>query len=235
MQIIPVIDLKDHHVVHAVRGNRAEYAPVCSSLCKEPSIDRVIEAFLSLYDFKVFYIADLNAITACESVHQSLLLDVFSRYPDRRFWVDSGNHGVQRHYQGCANYLPVIGSESLIDDDVEHIERLPDDFVLSLDYSANGRLGSSLIFDNPKLWPNAIIIMTLAQVGSELGPDFAKLDYYCREFPEKRIIAAGGIRHKQDLVELQKIGVNDVLIASALHSGALSENDIKQIANNEFE
>ncbi|MBE0436236.1 MAG: nickel transporter, partial [Methylomicrobium sp.] len=221
MQIIPVIDLKDHHVVHAVRGNRSEYAPVRSSLCKEPDIDRVIEAFLSLYDFKVFYIADLNAITACESVHQSLLLDVFSRYPDRQFWVDSGNYAVQRqrHYQGFANYLPVIGSESLIDDDVEHIERLPEDFVLSLDYSANGRLGSPLIFENPKLWPNAIIIMTLAQVGSELGPDFAKLDYYCREFPEKRIIAAGGIRHKQDLFELQKIGVNDVLIASALHSG----------------
>ncbi|CCE24112.1 HisA/HisF-related TIM barrel protein [Methylotuvimicrobium alcaliphilum] len=235
MQIIPVIDLKDHHVVHAVKGNRAEYVPVRSSLCKEPDIDRVIEAFLSLYDFKMFYIADLNAITACESVHQSFLLDVFRRYPDRQFWVDSGNHAVQRYFQGFANYLPVIGSESLIDDDVEHIERLSEDFVLSLDYSANGRLGSSLIFDNPKLWPNAIIIMTLAQVGSELGPDFAKLDYYCREFPEKRIIAAGGIRHKQDLVELQKIGVNDVLIASALHSGALSENDIKQIANNEFE
>ncbi len=232
MQIIPVIDLKDHYVVHAVKGNRAEYKPTRSSLCKEPDIDCVIEAFLSLYDFKVFYVADLNAITAGESVHQSLLLDVFSRYPDRRFWVDSGNHTVQRYYQGFANYLPVIGSESLIDDDVEHIERLRETFVLSLDYSANGRLGSSLIFDNPNLWPNAIIIMTLAQVGSELGPDFAKLSYYCREFPEKRIIAAGGIRHKQDLFELQKIGVNDVLIASALHSGALSENDIKLIFEN---
>ena len=63
MKIIPVIDLKDGVVVHAQQGIRDLYQPINTALCQSSDIYQVIEAFLGVYDFDTFYIADLNAIT----------------------------------------------------------------------------------------------------------------------------------------------------------------------------
>lgn len=232
MQIIPVIDLKNGQVVHAVKGNRADYAPVNSKLCKSPDIVRVIDAYLKLHDFDTFYIADLNAITGGETIHQSLLATVMKQYPKIKFWIDSGRQAEARKiYCNQSNFLAVVGSESLLDQDLEQTGYLPEEFVLSLDYSAGGRLGSRLIFDNPEFWPKNVIIMTLAQVGSNLGPDFAKLEDYQRRYPDKRFIAAGGIRNVQDLLDLKRIGIDRALIASALHAGALTAKDLRQLVS----
>lgn len=230
MQIIPVIDLKNRLVVHAYKGRRREYAPVASNLCKDSSVDKVIEAYLSLHGFNIFYIADLDAISSAVSINRRLIADVLACNPNKLFWIDSGAPFDQAYYRLFPNYLPVIGTESLTDDDVDRIERFPESFVLSLDYSASGRLGSRWIFDRTDLWPETIIVMTLALIGSSLGPDFDKLRHYRERFPEKRIIAAGGIRDKRDLLDLKKIGIDDVLIASALHSGALSAEDLAEIS-----
>jgi phosphoribosylformimino-5-aminoimidazole carboxamide ribotide isomerase len=68
--------------------------------------------------------------------------------------------------------------------------------------------------------------MTLNRVGSQLGPDFEKLTDLRRNYPDKTIIAAGGIRDLADLQQLKHLGIDAVLIASALHNGRLSANDL---------
>ena len=68
--------------------------------------------------------------------------------------------------------------------------------------------------------------MTLERVGSNQGPDLNKLTEFCRQYPDKNFIAAGGIRNKQDLIALCEVGIHQALVASALHSGTIKAEDI---------
>ncbi len=78
-------------------------------------------------------------------------------------------------------------------------------------------------------WPDNIIIMTLERVGSNFGPDLYKLEEFCRQYPNKNFIAAGGIRNILDLMALSEIGIHQALVASALHSGNIGPEDIAKI------
>ena len=225
MHIIPVLDLKNGLVVHAKQGNREHYQSICSKLCPSADIFAVIEAFLSLADFTAFYIADLDAITG-RGHHDALIADVMNAFPTLQFWVDKG-------YQQAANlpladnYWPVLGSESFDDASINELGQFAQRYILSLDYLANGKLGATRLFDEPSLWPQCIIIMTLAQVGSGKGPDLAKLRHYVQTYPGYDFIAAGGIRNMDDLNILSNLGIKHALLASTLHSGAIGKAELE--------
>ncbi|MDD5321009.1 MAG: HisA/HisF-related TIM barrel protein [Methylococcales bacterium] len=225
MKIIPVIDLKNGVVVHAQQGLREQYQPICTHLCQSSDIYQVIEAFLGVYAFDTVYIADLNAITD-QGDHDNLISDILAYFPHILFWVDSG---YRRHKKHTGNYLPVLGSECYSDETLSELDAFDKRFILSLDYSAFEALGSKSLFSNQDLWPDTIIIMTLNRVGSNQGPDLDKLNWFCRQYPHKNFIAAGGIRDINDLQALKQVGVQQVLIASALHSGAIRREDIKNL------
>jgi phosphoribosylformimino-5-aminoimidazole carboxamide ribotide isomerase len=225
MKIIPVIDLKDGVVVHARRGERKLYQAINTNLCQSPDIYQVIEAFLGVYDFDTVYIADLNAITH-QGDHENLISDVLAYFPHILFWVDSGYQRCKKHPD---NYLPVLGSECYSDETLSELDAFEKRFILSLDYSISETLGAKSLFSNQDLWPETIIIMALNRVGSNQGPDLDRLNWFCRQYPHIHFIAAGGIRDVNDLQDLKQAGVQKALIASALHSGAISREDIKNL------
>jgi phosphoribosylformimino-5-aminoimidazole carboxamide ribotide isomerase len=225
MKIIPVIDLKDGVVVHARQGLREQYRPISTHLCQSSNIYQVIEAFLGVYDFDTIYIADLNAITH-QGDHDRLITDVLTSFPHILFWID---RGYQRFQKYPGNHLPVLGSECYSDETVLELKAFNKHFILSLDYSTSGALGAKSLFSDQALWPDTIIIMTLSRVGNHQGPDLDKLNWFCRQYPHKNFIAAGGIRNTADLQALKQAGVQQALIASALHSGAISPKDIKNL------
>ena len=225
MKIIPVIDLKDGVVVHAQQGMREQYQPISTNLCQSPDIYKVIEAFLGAYDFDTIYIADLNAITH-QGDHDRLITDVATSFPNIVFWIDKG---YQRFNKYPGNHLPVLGTECYNDKTVLELKAFNNHFILSLDYSMTEALGAKCLFSDPGLWPDTIIIMTLNRVGSNQGPDLDKLNWFCRQYPHKHFIAAGGIRNTADLLALKQVGVKQALIASALHSGAINRKDIKNL------
>lgn len=225
MKIIPVIDLKDGMVVHARQGLRDQYQPINTRLCQSPDIYRVIEAFLGVYAFDTFYIADLNAITR-QGDHDRLIADVAATFPRLLFWVDRGYQGFKTH---PANYISVLGSECYNDETALELKAFDKRFILSLDYSISGEMGAKSLFSNQDLWPETIIIMTLNRVGSHQGPDLDKLGRFCGRYPRKQFIAAGGIRNAADLQALKRVGVQRALIASALHSGAIGHKEIKNL------
>ncbi len=229
MKIIPVIDLKDGVVVHAKQGNRQHYQPINTDLCKSPDMFRVIEAFLGIYEFDIFYIADLNAITL-QGHHDHLINDVLARFPRITFWLDKGYQKYDQHKQSPGNMLPVLGSESYRNETLSEIKAYKNDFILSLDYSNSEALGAEKLFYDSTFWPENIIIMTLGRVGSNQGPDLNRLIEFCRQYPDKNFIAAGGIRNKQDCMLLSEAGVQLALVASALHSGAIKTEDIVKIS-----
>ncbi|MFI3222054.1 MAG: HisA/HisF-related TIM barrel protein [Methylococcaceae bacterium] len=226
MKIIPVIDFKDGVVVHARQGHRQNYQPINTPLCKSSDVIQVIEAFLGIYAFDTFYIADLNAITN-QGDNNHLLNNVLTQFPQINFWIDRGYQKYNQLTSG--NVLPVLGSESYQNEFVSEIQTYQNNFILSLDYLKSAALGASSLFSKPNFWPNNIIIMTLERVGSNVGPDFVKLSEYCRQYPHKNFIAAGGIRHNQDLLALGEVGIRQALVASALHSGAIKAEDISKI------
>lgn len=226
MQIIPVIDIKTGQVVHAKQGHRDQYQPLCTALCQSSQVNDVINAYLSLYNFTQFYIADLDALMATGSNH-AVINSIFSQYPGLKFMVDSG---VIK-----PNYLPVqaqqltriIGTESI---KAHELSELQQEFILSLDFLTEHRqMGEASIFNSPKLWPQQLIIMTLGLVGKNSGPDLEKLAYYQQIYPRHDFIAAGGLRHYQDLMQLKQIGIDTVLVASALHNGSLTGADIQKL------
>ncbi len=225
MKIIPVIDLKDGVVVHAQQGMREQYQPISTNLCQSSDIYQVIKAFLGVYDFDTIYIADLNAITH-QGDHDLLISEVLTSFPNILFWID---RGYQRFKKYPGNYLPVIGSECYNNETVLELKSFNNHFILSLDYSKSEALGAKSLFSDPGLWPETIIIMTLNRVGSHQGPDLDKLNRFCRQYPNKNFIAAGGIRNIADLQTLKKVGVQQALIASALHSGAITHKEIKNL------
>jgi phosphoribosylformimino-5-aminoimidazole carboxamide ribotide isomerase len=225
MQIIPVIDLKNGIAVHAKQGNRDDYAPLKSVICKSPDIFEVVDAFWRLFHFPTMYIADLNAITR-QGDNSGLLDDVLTAFPAIVFWIDGGYPLCNHDFQRLPNYRPVLGSESFDDENISEIKTVKNPFILSLDYSMTGEMGSKTLFSKPELWPESIIIMNLPKVGSNQGPDFGRLTTYRQQYPQHNFIAAGGIRDSQDLKDLDSIGIKQALVATALHNGKINLDDI---------
>ena len=125
--------------------------------------------------------------------------------------------------------MPVLGSECYSNENILELKVFNDRFILSLDYSMSEELGAKRLFSNPDLWPDNIIIMILSRVGSDQGPDVVKLNEFCRRYPDKLFIAAGGIRNVDDLHAIKLLGVTQALIASSLHSGAIKREDIQNL------
>jgi phosphoribosylformimino-5-aminoimidazole carboxamide ribotide isomerase len=225
MRLIPVLDLKDGVVVHAQRGQRASYQPINSPLSPSSNVYDVIEAFLQLNDFSVMYLADLNAITQ-HGDNQALIHAVLQRYPLINFWLDAGYQSPNLAFANVDNYRPVLGSECCTAEQLAATKNA----LLSLDFSAhNEPLGEARLFNDSRLWFEQVILMTLARVGSDAGVDSEKLRFYQQNYPQTDFIAAGGVRNIADLQQLKAIGINSVLVASALHTKAIDKADIANL------
>ncbi len=226
MKIIPVIDIKNGLVVSALQGKRETYQPIKSTLCFSNSIQEVINGFLSIYPFNIVYIADLNAITNTGSNHK-LINHVISKHPGIEFWIDDGKKLDKQSQSQYKNQKSVIGSEYQNETISYDTNQLLQNNILSLDFFPNqGYTGPKELLNNSKLWPQNIIIMSLEFVGKKSGPDLKRLEIFCQKYPEKNFIADGGVRNVKDLLALKKIGINHVLVASALHSGEFTAKTI---------
>ncbi len=219
MQLIPVIDLMGGVAVHAKKGRRDSYRPIQTPLCEGASPQAVIAGLLGLHDFKTVYIADLDALMGGGS-HRLVLEGLQQDHPGLRFWVDQGLAGP------VGQAVPVIGSESLEAERLDWLQNLGGGFILSLDFMGERLLGPEKLLHEPGIWPETVIIMSLSHVGAGEGPDFRRLEEFRLRWPGKRIIAAGGVRNAEDLRRLDGMGVSGVLLASALHSGALEPGEL---------
>lgn len=237
MRIIPVIDLKGSHVVRAFRGERASYAPIVTPLAAGSAPEAIVAGFLRLFAFDTIYIADLDAIERCGD-HGAAIEALARRFPQIRFWVDSGAESAPGGARsdaapgprafGLANLAPVIGSESLARTVAPDLSR-ETGAILSLDFRGDEFLGPRALLDDPQLWPPRLIAMTLARVGAFAGPDLALLSILARRAQGREIYAAGGLRDARDLEALARIGVAGVLVASALHDGRLSAQELRRV------
>lgn len=222
MNIIPVIDLLQGQVVHASGGVRTEYAPIRSRLCRGSDPRTVVEGLLQVHPFECFYIADLDAIAGTGS-HDDALRRLRERYPDLILWVDAGlsSAGAVAAFVEKDLGRPVVGSESLRDCATPGIVHWPGHPVLSLDFHGTALLGPEVLLERDELWPEQVIVMSLARVGSDQGPELERIAALAQRAPQHRLYAAGGVRNARDLAALARTGAAGALVATALHNGSI--------------
>ena len=184
---------------------------------------------MKLYAFRQLYIADLNAIQK-RGNHYVAIANILSAYPNLDIWLDCGI--------GCIEHLAiwqdlhinfVIGSESLKSVGDYLILRQGDKHILSMDFGSQGYSGPAQLLEQAELWPDKVIAMTLSQVGSQSGPDMATLHRLRSQSGKRKIYAAGGVRSAEDLLALKHVGISGALVATALHSGAITGRDIAHV------
>jgi phosphoribosylformimino-5-aminoimidazole carboxamide ribotide isomerase len=230
MQIIPVIDLKDGHVVRAYKGERDAYAPIVSPLAASSAPQDVVAGFLRLHPFTTIYIADLDAIER-RGDHGDAILALARAFPGLSLWVDDGAadaaHVTALRARGVE---PVIGSESLVAIDMAATLASDKDAILSLDFRGERFLGPPALLEDARFWPRRVIAMTLGRVGGFEGPDLELLARLARRSEGRSLFAAGGVRDASDLEALARVGVAGALVASALHEGRVAPDDLDKIA-----
>lgn len=217
------------YVVRAQRGERHAYRPIASSLCDSPDPAAVAHALFELYPFKILYIADLDAIQR-RGNHLETVAALRAALPQVEIWIDAGIATVA----DCRPWLAlglrcVIGSESQADADatrrlIEHVG--PQQLVLSLDFAEGLPKGPGALFADAQHWPDRVIAMTLARVGSYAGPDFDLLQNMRQRAPGRSVYAAGGVRDSEDLQALKALGLAGALLASALHDRKLAPEQL---------
>ncbi len=225
LALIPVLDLMDGQVVRAFGGRRDEYRPLESALCDSSRPEAVVEGLLALYPFRRIYIADLDAILG-RGNHGSVVEGLQRLHPDLEFWVDGGfsDAAAAEAWHAAGRGRPVLGTESLAV--LPERDAWPAQGVLSLDFRGDDFLGSATLLQYPERWPAEVIVMTLARVGMDAGPDLARLTQLQRLNTACRMYAAGGVRQIDDLAALARAGAAGVLLASALHDGRLSRPEL---------
>lgn len=239
MHIIPVIDVRHGIAVRAVAGDRAAYRPLVTPLVDPRRSDHragavpqsaaglsplaVARGFRNLYPFETIYMADLDAI---EGRHANVgaVAELTAALPHVQMWIDAGRKPGE---PWSTSAVSVFGSEVL---DARHADRpIPDNAVLSLDFRGDTFVGPQALLAQSELWPSRIIVMTLARVGSDGGPDLARIAEIALRAPRCRIYAAGGIRDVSDLMAARDAGAAGALIASALHAQKIKADDLEEI------
>jgi phosphoribosylformimino-5-aminoimidazole carboxamide ribotide isomerase len=86
------------------------------------------------------------------------------------------------------------------------------------------------VLDESQYWPDALIVMTLARVGSGEGPDLDRVADIAARADGRLVYAAGGVRERSDIKALRRAGAAGVLVATALHRGKLKAGDLEEIA-----
>jgi len=226
--VIPALDLKGGLVVHAIGGDRAAYSPIASPFGAADDPVAVARSLLATTGSPDLYVADLDAI-AGNGNHFELVRGLSYALPHATLWIDAGFSDMA----DCAFWLPlgatlVIGSESLlaVDDWRDIHGAFGDSVVLSLDYGTDGSRGPEPLFSDPALWPLRLIAMDLTRVGTDTGPNVELLKSVLDVASGRAVYAAGGVRNARDLAAIAALNAQGAVIATALHSQAITQNEI---------
>ncbi len=239
MQIIPVIDLLDGVVVHAKRGERRHYQPIQSFLTSSSKPLDIVAALLDYYPFQQLYIADLNAIQKLKSTYETnypVVESITRQFPNLKLWVDAGISDqtelniwnklhsnlifASENFSGIGNFLALKNQQDT-------------HFTLSLDFMPTGYRGPAELLQDNSYWPDDVIVMSLANVGTNQGVNIKLLNEIMPRATGFNLYAAGGVRGLDDLTMLKKMGVHGALIATALHQKQLSAQQLESLVQSE--
>ncbi len=239
MRIIPVLDLLNSVVVRGVAGQRDEYRPVESCFAESANAVDMALAIRRTFGLNQLYVADLDAILDREPnwpVYQQLVELEFE------LLIDAGVStaadvaavlaaGAKQVIVGLETWPLLSSLEMLLATAGE------ENIIFSLDMK-DGRPVSKfrdMTNDDPadigacvlEAGVREMIVLDLGSVGMKSGLPTLEL---CRELndfaPNSRLITGGGVRNPDDLKQLADEPIDGILVASALHDGSITAEDI---------
>lgn len=230
VEVIPVIDLMGSAVVRARMGRRDQYRPIETPLSPSSDPVDVARGLLSVHSFATLYIADLDAI-AGRGDNRAALTRLRAEFPQLKLWIDNGisdRRSAEAWLDAGWGRL-VLGSETQPDAALARSLAGDARIALSLDFRGGSFQGPPALLQETGCWPQKVIAMTLARVGSGAGPDLEQLRTLRDAAPGRQIYAAGGVRDAADLLTLKLAGVAGALVASCLHDGRLTGSDVASL------
>ena len=241
MRIIPVIDVLQGKVVHAVKGYREKYLPLKSELFNTLEPTEVAAELKRIFGFEELYVADLDGIM--KGTPNLDMISSICKIGDLKVLVDSGVNNSSKANKllqtGVSNI--VVGTETLCKiEDLLNIIKLSGDTPVtgSIDIRDGKVLSqcNELVDVSPSkaakiLEDNGvkqIILLDISKVGSESGVEvgLAELILNSINIP---LLVGGSVSTIKDIFALREIGVSGVLMATVLHKTRLTKFDINFI------
>jgi phosphoribosylformimino-5-aminoimidazole carboxamide ribotide isomerase len=233
--IIPVIDLKQGQVVHAIAGDRDNYRPIQSQIAEGSSPTNIATAFQKL-GFRSVYVADLDAITGVGENDRAIQQIIECGFD---VWLDSGVTSGKKAQERLALGIKriVVGLEAIEHSDqvVDVIDSVGiDQLIVSIDMENGAVLtrethwGSQTPLEVARqlfaLGANELILLDLTRVGTGQGTGTKQL---CQQInalrPGSRIYVGGGVVTQSDVDDLLASGADGVLVSTALHRGTIGK------------
>jgi phosphoribosylformimino-5-aminoimidazole carboxamide ribotide isomerase len=253
LHIVPVIDLQQGVAVHGVGGQRDAYQPVRSRLVEgaDPHDLAVAFAALGLTDV---YVADLDGIRGQDPDWATLRKIADS---GARIWLDAGVGDLARAHevvrfashsesqsecQSDCLAAVIVGLESVADP--RQMASLlqcigPERAVFSLDLKLGeplahgaawqGRTAAEIAAAAWDVGFRRLIVLDLAWVGQAAGVHVGSLCQNLLDSAPWQLVAGGGVRSLGDLQRLASQGCQAALVATALHQGQLSADDLRVV------
>jgi phosphoribosylformimino-5-aminoimidazole carboxamide ribotide isomerase len=238
VRIIPVADLMNGIVVHAVGGQREKYKPLQSTLVSTPDPLALALAFERL-GLKELYIADLDAI--CSKGRNLGQVESIASNTKMKLMVDAGfsrADEVEGYIEKGADKI-VLATETLRSfDEVSRVIAKYDVRVVgSIDLKFGEVIAGSraMRLPRPELirrfeasGASEILLLSLDRVGSTRGPDYTILKEALTH-ANVPVLVGGGVKDITDVRRLRKQGASGVLIATAFHEGFIGKEDLDHL------
>jgi phosphoribosylformimino-5-aminoimidazole carboxamide ribotide isomerase len=238
MKIIPVIDVLNGIAVHGIKGERKRYQPLKSILCSSSEPVELASVFESL-GFNALYLADLDAILG-KSANFNIYNQIIAK-TSLDLMVDAGVSDIATAEEVLEAGVSkiVIGTETL--DRLDFVSHAVNTFdndriVISIDQKGGKilSLSDSIISMDVlsitkklvDLGVNQIILLDLDRVGTEYGAN-QELLRNILDVIKVDLLVGGGITSLQELKELKTLGIYGALVATVLHKGKLTIDELK--------
>jgi phosphoribosylformimino-5-aminoimidazole carboxamide ribotide isomerase len=243
MQVIGVVDLLSGRAVHARAGQREHYQPVSEvggSAIESGRATAVAREYVERLGLTGLYVADLDAILGRPAQEAIVGELVAFGVP---LWLDAGATTLAsaRRGLGLGARRVVIGLETLtsfgsLREICEGVGGGSVAFSLDLRMGEPivsgvgiqpGEAPQNLAVRAVEAGADAVIVIDLARVGTGQGIDWALVTRLRRAAPDVTLLVGGGVRSVDDLLRLSDAGCDAALVATALHDGRLTADDVE--------
>ncbi|MBY9002536.1 MAG: hypothetical protein KGD73_01055 [Candidatus Lokiarchaeota archaeon] len=240
-KIIPVLDILNSICVHAIKGERSQYAPLKSYMFGSSDPHAIVETLHDKYEFNELYIADLDAIMK-NKPNSDIIINLIQNY-DIRIMLDSGvstkddinaifELGIKDIIIGLETLgnlevikstLSVLGSENIIVSIDMYLEK-----VITKIKELKFKSIPDIVKIIGDLGVSKIILLDLFRVGQKLG-GISPLYLRLRNKFDGEIYVGGGIKNLSDIQTFNDNEFSGVLIGTALYDGTIKIQKLRNL------
>uniref|UniRef100_A0A7C3UBT1 HisA/HisF family protein n=1 Tax=Geoglobus ahangari TaxID=113653 RepID=A0A7C3UBT1_9EURY len=219
MNIYFVIDIKGGKVVAGKSGERDKYEEIhkMSVLVDRSDVESVIDRVRP----RNLYVADLDRIMGIGDN-----IPIIEKLNVKRLIADCGFRSLEETKK--VNFIPVIGTETF-----NILELRDGNYIVSVDFKGNllDRSGKFKNLEEILEYLNSfklagVLVLPIHSVGT-MKYDFSLLEKALK-ISDHKILTGGGFKSLNDLYKAKDLGVDGVLIATAVHRGLIDVEIVRK-------